>query len=283
MILLTRVKRRPGTPGLHFFIPVILMYVLISRADSWNFNGSAQYARGNYSTGTNISSYYFSGGLGYQSGFWFFSTNIPYIFQNSNLVSRNGGIIIPSGHMPGGSGSHHPGSHMTGSSVSTTDQQFITGFGDMYLYSGYQVLNEAGASPAVSLSAQTKIPTAGGNLGTGKFDYGGSASMFKMFNNYSFFMDLGFWYIGDTDSINYLNPLTFGAGLGRIFGKGKNSAMLYFQAYTEIIEGYDPPRQLSLSISRFMNQKLFLSITGTAGLSETSSDFILSAGINTKL
>jgi hypothetical protein len=277
-------KGRPRAWGLLFAIHIMLISVFFIRAGTWNFNGYIQYAQGKYTTSTNISGYYFSGGLGYQSGPWYVSASIPYIFQNSNQVSKSGGIIIPSGHMPRGDGSsQHQGGHMTEPAVSTTDEQFISGFGDTYCYGSYQILNEASSHPAVLLAAQLKIPTAADEFGTGKFDYGASAGLFKMFNNYSVFTDIGFWTIGDTDSTNYFNPVTFGAGLGRIFNHGKYAAMLYLQAYTRIIEGYDPPRQLSLTVSRFLKQNLFLSITGTTGLSETSSDFTLSAGINARL
>jgi hypothetical protein len=277
-------ERRPVISGLLFSIPVILISIILIRAGTWNVNGYIQYARGKYTTSSNVTGYYFSGGLGYQSGSWYFSASMPYIFQNSNQVSKSGGIIIPSGHMSGGDGSgRHPGGHMTGSAVSTSGDEFISGFGDIYSYANYQILSETSSRPSVSLAAQLKIPTAADQFGTGKFDFGGSIGLFKMLDNYSVFGDLGFWTIGDTDSINYLNPFTFGAGLGRIFNHGKYAAMLYFQAYTRIIEGFEPPRQLSLTISRFLKQNLFFSLTGTAGLSETSSDFTLSAGINARL
>lgn len=277
-------RRTPATSGLLFAIPVVLISVILIRAGTWNFNSYIQYARGKYTTSSNITGYYFSGGLGYQSGSWYFSASIPYIFQNSNQIIKSGGIFIPSGRMSGSRGnSGHQGGHMNGTVVSTADQEFISGFGDIYSYANYQIVSEASSRPSVSLAAQLKIPTAADQFGTGRFDYGGSIGLFKMLENYSVFGDLGFWYIGDTDSINYLNPFTFGAGLGRIFNHGKYAAMLYFQAYTRIIEGYDPPRQLSLTISRFLKQNLFLSLTGTAGLSETSSDFTFSAGINARL
>jgi hypothetical protein len=277
-------ERKSAISSLFFAVPVILIWVILIRAGTWNFNGYIQYARGKYTTSSNITGYYFSGGLGYQSGSWYFSASVPYIFQNSNQVGKSGGIIIPSGHMSGGNGtSRHQGGHMTGTVSSTADEEFISGFGDIYGYANYKVVSETSSFPSVSLVAQLKIPTAADQFGTGKVDYGGSISLFKMLKNYSVFGDLGFWTIGDTDSINYLNPLTFGAGMGRIFNHGKYAAMLYFQAYTRIIEGYDPPRQLSLTVSRFLKQNLFLSLNATAGLSETSSDFTLSAGINARL
>ena len=174
-------ERRPATSGLLFIIPVLLISVILIRAGTWNFNGYIQYARGKYTTSSNVTGYYFSGGLGYQSGSWYLSASMPYIFQNSNLVSKSGGIIIPSGHMSGDGGNgRHPGSHMTGTVVSTAEKEFRSGFGDIYSYANYQIVSEASSRPSVSLAAQLKIPTAANQFGTGKFDYGGSIGLFKM-------------------------------------------------------------------------------------------------------
>ena len=79
--------------------------------------------------------------------------------------------------------------------------------------------------------------------------------------------------------ITFLNPFTFGIGIGKGFYYGKYSLSLYYQRYTKIYEAYGPPHKLSLGLYANIINKTFLSIIVSKGMSETSPDFSLSAGL----
>jgi hypothetical protein len=63
----------------------------------------------------------------------------------------------------------------------------------------------------------------------------------KELGSFAVFADLGKLIIGDPDSVHYHDPVSYGAGVGKVFADGTYSAMMYYQAYTRILDGYDPP------------------------------------------
>jgi hypothetical protein len=101
------------------------------------------------------------------------------------------------------------------------------GLGDLYLYGEYGLLPEQAVLPYVSANLKLKVPTAatGNNFGSGEFDYGLGIVLRKSINTYVGFVDIGYWILGDPPGVNYKDPLTIGAGVGRFFGYGRYALM----------------------------------------------------------
>lgn len=270
----------------------LIAFPRIGSAGTWSINGSAQYLNGDYIYTTATSTYYFGGGIRYQAVRWNAGVSLPIIAQNNDLVSGSGGVFIPSHRGENGGdgepgGGHHGGGMMGGGRI-TTDHMvshFEFGLGDIYLSGQYQLINERGYRPSLAISSQLKIPTANKalNYGTGEFDYGFAVNLSKRWNNYAGFVDIGYWILGDSPEIKYEDPFSYGIGIGRFFGNGQFSALLYYQGYTTVLENYDPPRQGSLGLYYRMSDQTILSATATAGLSNTSADFGLSLGFRLSL
>ncbi len=248
-------------------------------ADGWSLFSSLQFSRGNYTFESSTSTYYFYGGIRYRTPRWNLSATMPVIVQNSDLVTSTGGGFLPSGgHGNEGSGGSHHGGGMGGMGMSSF---MATGLGDLYLYGEYGLLPEQAALPYVSASLKLKIPTAatGNNFGSGEFDYGLGMVLRKSVNMYIGFLDLGYWILGDPPGVNYKDPFTIGAGVGRFFGYGRYGLMFYFGSYSNILPEFESNRQISLGVNYRLHPGLIFTVITGAGLSETSPDFLFSGGM----
>ncbi len=268
---------------------IMIIFILLSKtiAGEWSVNGGIQYLNGDYIYTTATSTYYFTGGIRYQSSRWNASLSVPAIAQSNNLVSGSGGMFLPShgGENSGGggmSGDHHGGMHDGRIMTDNVEHHFEVGLGDVYLSGQHQFITGQNSLPTVALTAQIKFPTAstGKNFGTGEYDYGATLNLSKRLGNYAGFLDAGFWLLGDSPEIDYRNPVTYGIGIGRFFSDEQWSALLYYQGYTTILPDFDPPRQGSLGLYYRSSSQMILSLTATAGFSNTSPDFGLSIGVS---
>ena len=59
--------------------------------------------------------------------------------------------------------------------------------------------------------------------------------------------------------------------------------MLYFGSYSNILPQYESSRQISLGFNYQVNNRMILTLTSGAGLSNTSPDFLLSGGLEWEL
>lgn len=257
---------------------------------SWSVNSSLQYAAGNYLSDQQIHSWFWYGGIRYQANDFYAALSIPFIASNGQNVSQFGNIYIPN-HMGSGSsgmigsGGHGGGHMMGGGSIVTSSSTENYGLGDLYLYAGYNLLNPLISPVGLSVNGYVKFPTASAanGFGTGKFDFSLDGTLRKNFGTYLVYASGGFIYLGDPDSINYNNPFTLNLGIGKFFGDGDFSAILSYSMYSKILDFYQKPQQLSIGVSIISNEKITYLLIGSAGLSNSSPDYVFSAGIKYNL
>ncbi len=255
---------------------------LIVRQTNWYFNTSLQLAGGNfiYNSYSNILSLY--GGIGYQKDNFGISFSIPVVGNNNNFISQSGGMMLPIGNSQNGyQNSPGGGGMMGGRNPMSSSAGMNWGLGDLYIISNYQLLSENNSFSDVILNAQIKFPTASSHMGigTGQFDYGASVTFRKSFDTFVAIADLGYLNIGDPSGITYENPFTYAFGLGKFFNDGRYSLLLYYSAYTEVVKGYEAPKQISLGINYKINENLILTGIGSAGLSKFTPAYTFSGGV----
>jgi hypothetical protein len=253
----------PGGLTLRPLRLIIIISMLISvysyAQGGWSVNSSFQMTSGDYITGNTTNNYYFNIGSRYRAEGWYISANISIIAQDGLFPESDGNVMM------GGSGMPH----------------LNMGIGDLYMFGEVNLLKGTNVLPWIALSSQIKIPTASSesNFGTGEFDYGIGLIFRKQLFSFIAFGDIGYLNLGDPEGFTFLNPFTYGIGIGRGFDFGKYSISLYYQRYTKIYESYAAPHQLSLGFYVNVINRTFLSIIGSKGLSETSPDFSISAGL----
>ncbi len=280
---------------------------LSSDQSNWYINTNLQLAGGNfiYNSFDNVISLYV--GIGYQSGNFGISLSIPVVGNKNNFISQSGGMMLPIGNskngygtMSGagssGNGMMGGGSSMMGSSSSSIGNM-NWGLGDLYLYLNYQLVSQSDFLTDVIVNANVKFPTAPTQMGIGtsQYDYGASLTLRKSFdlsdnlNSFVAIADLGYINFGDPAGITYENPFTYSLGLGKFFqpkadqpmadNDGEYSLLLYYSAYTEVVKGYEPPRQIALGLNYKISENLILTGIGAAGLSKFTPAYNFSAGI----
>ena len=259
------------------FIGVVMILIFGANAFSqsrWALSTSVTFNSGDYIYQQRTNNYYFNTGLSYMTQKWSVSVLLPFILQNSSVYNENSdGSGLDSQH------------RMPEQTVNHLSNNYETGIGDLYFYGEYQALKASVLRPAVSISAQFKVPTANRLtlFSTGQFDYGLGLVLRKWVRTFNAFAELSYLKIGDPQEIDYQDPLAYGLGIGKYFASGKYSASFYFKGYSQIISGVDPPRQMALGFFTMLSNQTFLSFYLTKGLSESSPDFGLSSGIDWKL
>ncbi len=232
-------------------------------AKNWSVYTSASFNNGTYIYDQNTSNYYLNTGIRYQTTKWTASVAFPFIVQNSSVYNQ--------GTVSGSAGN----AAMQGS------ESYSGGMGDVYLYSEYKLIKSNRLLPSFSVTGQLKIPTVKKLtlFSSGAFDYGLGMVLRKPYGMYSIFADVGYLLLGDPSGYNYINPFSFGFGLGRFFKNGAYSASIYYKGYTQIIGGIDPPQQLSLGLFSRISDSTIVSIFVGKGFSESSPDYALTGGI----
>lgn len=291
--LLTKMNIKKSFLGLLILFLLSTSNSFVLGQEGWTLSTSLQYSGGNYMSNNSNKIIYLYVGAGYQKNDWSFNISVPFVAQSAGGVGQvGGGMMLPNGNNGSSSGGvmGNNGGGMMGNGVSATNTQSMSSFGhvglgDVYLYGSYNIFEDHASLFSLTLNSFVKIPTANYSqgLGTGKFDYGVSATIRQTVKSYLAFADLGYIEIGKPANINYRNPISFGLGIGRLFDDGNYSLLLYYQAYTTIIDGYDAPRLISLGFNFKINPKLTLSLIGAGGLSKVTSDFSFSSGLEWNL
>ena len=281
---------------------IILSICLLSSAASVDAQsrlfatGYLQYSQGNYIFGSNTSTFYLVPGLRYEASGWSASAILPIVSQNNNLVTAAGGMLLPHGgsnmSMSSGGGGMMGG---TGSS-SMGSMANIVGLGDLFLTGEYDLIRpdldqstgsfgQGGNSPVLGIDIQMKVPTAStaDNFGTGKFDFGGSLNYRQLFGAYVLMANAGYLVLGKPSGVDFRNPFSYGAGIGRFFSGGDFSLALMYQGYTTILSGYSPPNQASLGLNCKASSSMIWTILLSKGLTDTAPSFGITGGFRWSL
>lgn len=275
--------------SLIIFLIVIGAFSSAAAQEGFSVNTSITAVGGNLSDGSHNIAYYLYGGFRYQVQDYYLSLSLPLVFNSSGSFTQLGGMYFPNGRSDSGNnigegmhGSGGQGSMMNGN-LGMSDLN--AGIGDIYVYGSYTLVKETNSLPGFSTDGFVKFPTASTslNIGTGKIDFNLAVSVRKFIGTFSFYVQTGYLFLGNSSEATIENPITFSAGIGNNFGRGKHLLLLEYDSYSTIVTGFASPKQLSLGYSYLINPKLSYTMIGSAGLNNSTSDFIVAAGFNFNL
>ena len=271
----------------------IILLILIGAFSStaaqgrFSINTSLTAVGGNLSDGSHNIAYYLYVGLRYQAQDYYLSLSLPFVFNSSGSFTQLGGMYFPNGNGDGngnniGGGMHGSGDQGSMMNGSLGMSALNTGIGDMYVYGSYTLVKETNLLPAFSTDGFVKFPTASPslNIGTGKFDFNLAVSARKFIGTFSFYVQTGYLFLGNSSEANIENPITFSAGIGNNFGGGSHLLLIEYDSYSTIVAGFASPKQLSLGYTYLINSKIGYTMIGSVGLNNSTSDFTISAGFN---
>jgi len=280
--------RRCKMLSVSIFSPVIFLIAICAVSnttaqDRFSINTSLAAVGGNLSDSSYSMAYYLYGGLRYQAQDYYLSLSLPLVFNSSGSFTQLGGMYIPNGNGNDSSGSMH-GSGSQGSMMNggMGISNLNAGIGDMYVYGSYNLIKETNTLPAFSTDGFVKFPTASPslNIGTGKFDFNLAVSVRKFIGTFSFYVQTGYLFLGNSSEANIENPITFSVGIGNNFGGGNHLLLIEYDSYSTVVTGFASPKQLSLGYAYLISSKLGYTMIGSVGLNNSTSDFTVSTGFN---
>ncbi len=266
---------------------VLFMFVshTVSAQGKWYYNTSIQTVGSSFDDGSTHNSFFLFNGITYQSSLIYLNINIPVVASSSNTFTQIENTFVPNNHM-GGSNNEwfNNQNHMNSADGTMTDTPSF-GLGDMYINGSIQVVDEYDFLPSFSLDGYVKIPTASENLGigTGYFDFQIALGTRKYSNNFIFYAQLGYLFLGKEAGSDLTDPVTFSAGIGYTLTNRRHSFLLGYDSYSTIIQGTASPKQLGLGYNYLIKNGLFFTAIVSAGLNSSTSDYTASVGLNLEI
>lgn len=255
------------------FVSIGLLSEISLAQSKWYANTSLQIVGSDFQDGASHNSFFLYGGLRYQTQGSSLSLSIPLIFGSGNTFTQLGNSYIPN------DGGNESSDHMGGTDGMSSVN---IGLGDLYLNGSFRVIKETKVIPNFSIDGYVKFPTAIPSLGigTGKFDSQIALGIRKFVDSFSFFGQLGYLFLGDTESAETIDPYTISFGIGYAFGYGQHSILLAYDSYTTILQGVASPQQLALGYNYMIRKGLFFTTILSVGLNSSTSDYTVSGGLN---
>ena len=225
-----------------------LLPVPAAAAPSIHYEGGITVASGDYSLSERTTSISWMTGLALERGRVTARASIPLWLQNSTSVSITGGGAVPRGDgqtvrdttttFPGG---RHD-------LVTQESQDFLLALGDPVFQLSLRVLDRLESNMSTWLSV--KVPTASTtSFGTGEWDMGGGVSLGRAVGaRWRAGLDVSYWLLGDTPTLDFENPLGSTASVTHFAGDW--AVTVSGAASTAILPGYDPAVVLVAGVAR---------------------------------
>lgn len=244
------------------------------------YNGSAQFATGNYFFTKNTNSFYLNSGFSFRKNGFSMSFNIPYIVQSTPWISVSSrGLIATGGPVNERVGREGTGNRREGRRIDPGAADTISyssaSFGDPNLSGNVKLFESNRQRTSVNAGLNVKLPLADptDGFGTGAWDFGAGVSLFQRIgSDYLWMLDVMHWRLGDMDNLEFKNPVSFSSGLGRSFSNGKWLISANIYGFTRIIEDTDPPLSSGLNAGLRVNPKMNLNANLIIGLSDSNPD-----------
>lgn len=260
-----------------------LLFVVSLRAPAQEiaYNGSVQYATGDYLFAERTDSVYVLNGLDISAGRLNVQVSVPVVMQNTPWISY-GPAPMPTGGtqsgevsrqirqrgQTGGSGGGNGGTVQ----LPTGSLEYEAGLADPLVSWGLTVFGSGTRDVDLRLTGSAKVPLAQPEDGfaTGEWDYGGGLSVAgRASARDSVFADVFFWKFGDMPDLEFRNALAYGVSYGRILRPERWSTLVSVNAMTPTLENAEAPVQLGFGLLRSFENGHSLSFNLGVGLSET--------------
>ncbi len=216
--------------------------------------------------------------------------------MGSGMQSGQGGTGGQSGSGQGGSGSGSGNGWGNGNvgapqfqtaADSTADSLTVAAPGETSVHVGDPVFTTTvelyhglGAIRSLSVHAFAKAPIASvsSGVGTGKWDYGGGASVAFGAGRTFVFADASYWVLGDMTDLELLDNLVYGVGVGRASEDGRWSLVASATGSSQVIRNVTPPVSIGATLGYRASSTHALTLGANFGLTESASQAAVTLG-----
>jgi hypothetical protein len=244
-----------------------LAAVLPARAQDVTWAGSADLTTGDYYFTETATDLWISNALTVRIGLLRFDASLPFRFANSDVVTRVGGIPVPtggsrhSGDVAGRGGSAGSGGsgEPTGAGATSSPMRdsidpitieepgsLTVQVADPMFGAGFDVPTSSGILTSVRFGVSAKVParSAESGVGTGEWDVGVGGGVSLAVSRWYVLLDATWWTLGDLPDLELDDALAYGAAVGGAFGNGSLGWALSLWGATRMIDGVDAPTSI---------------------------------------
>jgi hypothetical protein len=153
-----------------------------------------------------------------------------------------------------------------------------TGVGDVIVRASYRATPDD-ASTAVRVHGAFKpaLASVEDGFGTGASDSGVGVTVAHLAGRHQIAVATEFWHLGDMPGLPLNNTLAYRVGYDGFSGSSHWSASGAFSGWTTILDGVDPPMDISVGVTRhFSTTKRSVGATAAFGLTSSSPDVTVS-------
>ena len=157
--------------------------------------------------------------------------------------------------------------------------------GDPFFSGTVELYQGLGFVRSLSVQAYAKAPIApvSSGVSTGKWDFGGGASVALASGRTFFYGDASYWVLGDMPALELLDNVVYGVGVGRSSFDGRWSLAASASGSSEVIRNVTPPASAGLSLAYRQSALQSFTLGANAGLTESASKFSVSLGWRVQL
>jgi hypothetical protein len=221
----------------------------------WQVGTGFYTTSGKYGTDSETTSTYIPFSLRRRFEPGFLELVIPYV------SATTAGDVVVVGGVP---------NHGHGKNQTSVMRETHSGLGDITLKGAYYAVNETAAAPQIDAVARVMMPTAGTNLGIGKWGAGGGLEFSKRFRKRILAeADAGYLLLGGDA---YQDQWYFSLGGGYYFRPEKWVGTLSYEERRSLIAGETNPRDLLFFTEYHAQPRLRLYGGLQIGVSETAPD-----------
>jgi hypothetical protein len=226
------------------------------------------YAEGKYGTPDKTSSVTIPVSIKYESGPWTFRASLPYMSTNGTFSRDQGTTTIDC---------RRSGSECTTTTTTTTTvaKRTEAGMGDLTL-GVFRNIVETKGGLLVDLGVKAKLATADEKktlITTGENDYSVQADVFQsLTRDFSLLGTLGIMKKGDTDTLDYRDPVFVSLGASLALGGGGSVGAAWDFRQKTTPNG-DPISEVSLYYTAKFSADRKLNLYVLTGLADGSPDF----------
>ncbi len=274
--------RRVGRTGAALVAASVVFHLPVSvtpaMGQELTWSGSFDVATGDYFFDESTTSIYLQNGLGLQWDQFSIDISLPLVLQNNAVVTRVGGMPIPTGGDQRGDLRGRGGPTSLIELESASSYEFTVA--DPLISAGFDI--DAGdrllRTVHLGLSAKPPISDVDSGVGTGEWDFGASAGALLAAGRLLILFDATYWSFGDLPDLELKDAVAYGAAVGSAIGKSRFGWSMSLLGSTEIIEGIDPPVSLGGSLYLTSVSRRNLSLGLRFGLTESAADVSVSVG-----
>ncbi|MBI5810111.1 MAG: transporter [Deltaproteobacteria bacterium] len=236
-------------------------------AEDWKASLSTTYEEGKYGTGSMVETLYVPITVKRNFDMGDISLTVPYVVQRSagQVIFVGGTVFRKNG----------------GSAAVATN----SGIGDVILKGTLYLLREYKKQPLdVSLAANIKFPTAdeGTGLGTGEFDETAGLEFSKiLYPAWTGFFDFYHTLVGKPAGSGFKDKFSFDLGVAKKITPELTGSVFYKES-TPLVRGELDRREILVYVEYRMTKEIALTAGVDVGLTASSPDYGITAGVSHK-